>query len=161
MRNADNYRYVEVAPGTPVYSHGSGIPKKKNPARARGSKLRLEEFLKKKEEASQEHQKTGEQVSQLISQVSPGVKIPRETVLNSLIPQVDGEHVMEHLIFSFKRDYGKEDIEDTLSEILPKNITYNWINRERTRPLDADHLCSVVLQGVKDQNFSWPINHGR
>ena len=175
LRNADNYRYVEVAPGTPVYSHGSGIPKKKNPARARGSKLRLEEFLKKKEEASQEHQKTGEQVSrkdvcagnasntasQLIS-VSPGVNIPVETGMNSPIPQVDGEHVVEHLIYSFKSDYAKEDIEDTLSEILPKNITYNWISRERTRPLefDAEHLCSVVLHGVKDQNFSWPIVEG-
>ena len=174
-KTSTKFRTVEVAFGAPVQTPTAVPTKKKNPARARRSKLRLEEFLKKKGEASQEHQKTGEQVSrkdvcaenasntasQLIS-VSPGVNIPVETGMNSPIPQVDGEHVVEHLIYSFKSDYSKEDIKDTLSEILPENITYNWISRERTRPLefDAEHLCSVVLHEVKDQNFSWPIVEG-
>jgi hypothetical protein len=68
---------------------------------------------------------------------------------------------VEHLTFSFKSDYGKEDIEDTLAEILPKNITYNWISRERITPLGSEHLCIVVLQEVHFQNFSsWPIMEG-
>jgi hypothetical protein len=132
-KTSTKFRSAEVAPGAPVHTP-TAVLKKKNPARARRSKLRLEEFLKKKGEASLEHQKTGEQISrkdafagdtssttsQLISKVSPGV--------NSPIPQVDGEHVVEHPTFSFKSDYGKEDIEDTLTEILPKNITYNCCN---------------------------------
>ena len=79
------------------------------------------------------------------------MNIPVETGLNSPIPQVDGEHVVDHLTFSFKSDYGKEDIEDTL------NITFNWISRERIMPLGSEHLCTVVLQEVDCQTFSWPI----
>ena len=45
------YRSVEVTPGTPVPSNGSIVPKKKNPARARRSKLRMGEFLTKIGEA--------------------------------------------------------------------------------------------------------------
>ena len=67
---------------------------------------------------------------------------------------------MEHLTFSFKSDYGKEDIEDTLTEIVAKNITFNWISRERIMPLGSEHLCTVVLQEVNCQNFSWPIMEG-
>ena len=172
-KTSTKFRSAEVAPGGPVHTP-TAVPKKKNPARARRSKLRLEEFLKKKGVASLEHQKTGEQVcrkdadagetsnstSQLISKVSPGVNIPVQTGLNSPIPQVDGEHVVEHLAFSFKSDYGKWDIEDTLTEILPSNITYNLISRERTTPLGSEHFCTVVLQGVDCQKFSWPIMEG-
>ena len=170
-KTSTKFRSAEVAPGAPVHTP-TAVPKKKNPARARRSKLRLEEFLKKKGEASLEHQKTGEQISrkdafagdtssttsQLISKVSPGVNIPVETGMNSPIPQVDGEHVVDHLTFSFKSDYGKEDIEDTLTEILPK--TYNLISRERITPLGSEHLCTVVLQEMNWQNFSWPIMEG-
>ena len=132
------YRSVEVAPGTPVHSHGSGIPKKKNPAGARRSKLRLEEFLKKKREASKEHPKTGVQVSrkcvdagatsnttnQLICDLKQGVNSPVETRLSSKIPQVDGEHVLDHQTYVFKSDYALEDVEDTLNEILPDSMHY-------------------------------------
>ena len=51
-------------------------------------------------------------------------------------------------------------IEDTLSEILPKNMTPNLVSRVRTKPLDAEHLCTVVLKRVTDQNFNWPIMEG-
>ena len=64
---------------------------------------------------------------------------------------------MDHQTYVFKSDYVLEDVEDTLSEILPKDMTYSWLSRERIRPLDADYLCAVMLQRVKNQNFFWPI----
>ena len=68
--------------------------------------------------------------------------------------------VSEDLTYSFKSDYVQKDIEDTLSEILPKNMAPNLVSRIRTKPLDAEHLCTVVLKRVKDQNFNWPIMEG-
>ena len=135
------------------------------PARHR---LRLEEFLKKKGIASTEQQKAGEQISQkdkdagdtsnttsrLVCDLGQRVNDPVETGLISPLPQLDGEDVVEHLTFSFKSDYGQEDIEYTLNDILPKST--NLVSRVRIRPLDADHLCTVVLETVKGQNFSWP-----
>ena len=65
--------------------------------------------------------------------------------------------VIEDQTYSFKSDYVQKDIEDTLSEILPKNMAPNLVSRVRTKPLDAEHLCTVW---VKDQNFNWPIMEG-
>ena len=67
---------------------------------------------------------------------------------------------MDHQTYVFKSDYALEDVEDTLDEILPKSMNCSWLSRERTRPLDADHLCTVMLQPVKDQKFSWPMMEG-
>ena len=161
------YRSVEVESGDPVQT---SAPKKKNPARARRSKLRLEKFLQKK--ASQEQQQAGEQISmkdtdagdtsnttnRLICKLGQGVTDPVEAGLDSPIPQLDGGDVVEHLTFAFKSDYGEWDILDTLKDILPKSMTTRLISRVRIRPLEfcADHLCTVVLQSVKSENFEWP-----
>ena len=127
-------------------------------------------FLQKK--ASQERQQAGEQISKkdtnagdtsstpsrLICKLGQGVTDPVETGLDSPIPQLDGVDVVEHLTFAFKSDYGEWDILDTLKDILPKSMTTRLISRVRIRPLEfcADHLCTVVLQSVKSENFEWP-----
>ena len=43
-------------------------------------------------------------------------------------------------------DKGQEDVKETLSKMM------RW---QRIKPLDADHLCTVVLQSVKSDNLEW------
>ena len=112
-----------------------------NPARALRSKLRLEEFKKKKVQdegnGGQQQQAgspaalddagdTSNTPNMLIvnlKQTTTG-KTPLETRLNSPIPQVDGSHVShtKEEVFSFKSDYGEEDIIYSLDEIFPANV---------------------------------------
>ena len=159
------YRSEETLVGAPANTSKPTVPKKINPARARRSKLRLENFIRKKTE---EHQ-TGKQTlashqaataagdtsstpSQLIHEL-PG---PFATRLNSPIPQLDGAVVAQQVKYSFKSEYGEEDIVYSLGELLPKNLAPTLVSRVRLGPRSADHLCTVVLQLPDDENFDWP-----
>ena len=58
----------------------------------------------------------------------------------------------KYVTYSFQSDYGKWDIEYTLSELFPNDVT-RLESRVQMTPLGSDHLCSVK---VKSQSVSWP-----
>ena len=134
------YRCVENVAGVPVSSNTStNCPRKKvNPARARRSKLRLEEFIKKKTagtnlesviepvEVSKDEEAVGV-TSQLVTILPCGENEPG---LNLPIPQLDG--MMEpkkKVMFTFKSEYGVEDIDNSLSKILPEKAVPDLVSR--------------------------------
>jgi hypothetical protein len=153
---------------TPANTSLPAVPKKINPARR--SKLRLENFIRKKtDQKKTEQPQTGEQTlashqaapaagdtastsSQLIHEL-PGLFATR---LNSPIPQLDGAVIAQHVKYSFKSEYGEEDILYSLSELLPENLAPNLVSRVRLGPRSADHLCTVVLQLPDEEIFGWP-----
>ena len=94
------YRSTEIVTGVPVTTR-SPFPKKKvNPARTRRSKLRLEQFLKKKEHEKLENQQAGKAAAdgalssskpnQLVLQLNEEDIVPEENGPNSPILQIDG-----------------------------------------------------------------------
>ena len=132
------HRSIEGKAGAPASTSTSTTKKKMNPARARRSKLRLEQFLAKKEKEKLEMQPTGNQAAaskKLIldlakeDQVGTGILNP--------IPQVDGEAVEEdHVMYSFISMYAEEDILYTLEEIFPqREVICSLESRVRVEPL--------------------------
>ena len=84
-----------------------------------------------------------------------------EKVLNEpndeLCPDKEYEKLEENCVtYSFQSEYGKWDIEDTLSELFPDDVA-TLESRVRMTPLGADHLCSVKVKG---QSISWPEMKG-
>ena len=73
----------------------------------------------------------------------------------SPMPQLDGAAVDQSVRYSFQSDYGEEDIEDTLSEIFPENVT-KIVSRVRVSRLSATHDCVVELQQDSHQDVCWP-----
>ena len=63
-------------------------------------------------------------------------------------------HLQQYSIF--KSEYGEEDIEYSLSKILPEKTVPTLVSRVRISPRSADHLCMLELKEVDDQNFVWP-----
>ena len=61
---------------------------------------------------------------------------------------------MEDQTYSFKSNYGQEDIEYSLSEIFPENAT---ILASRLTPKGADHFCTVVVKGRITGDGFWPL----
>ena len=154
------YRTVEGKAGAPASTSTSTTKKKMNPARARRSKLRLEQFLAKKEKEKLEMQLTGNQAAaskKLIldlakeDQVGTGILNP--------IPQVDGEAVEEdQVMYSFISMYAEEDILYTLEEIFPqREVICSLESRVRVEPLSAEHLCTIAVKVIdKGRSLSWP-----
>ena len=144
------YRIVEKTTGIPAPTSTSSS-KKKNPARARRSRLRLEQFIKKKEdEKINNQQKTGSQTTArgklVLDLAKEGQVKPLEIVgtgILSPILQVDGEVVLENQAkYSFISMYAKEDILYTLDEIFPRTeVKCTLESRVRVEPLSAHHLC--------------------
>ena len=58
-------------------------------------------------------------------------------------------------IYNFVSDYGKEDIIYTLEELFPSK-NFSLLSRVRSRPLQADHECTVALMAIAGQSFIWP-----
>ena len=116
------YRSTEIVTGVPVTTR-SPLPKKKvNPARTRRSKLRLEQFLKKKEHEKLENQQAGKAAAdlssskpnQLVLQLNEEDIVPEENGPNSPILQIDG---------NLERD---EERDDTVNEGL-RTYKIAWI----------------------------------
>ena len=167
------YRSVEVLAGTPAPTCSSSVPnnvkRKRNPAWARRSKARLEEFNRRKVEekikqgqTSQEHLQTGEKdaVSQaagdsssntnrLVLQLGNVVEDrPVEAGLQSPILQVDGEgENSDEVYFTFKSEYGEEDVIYSLGEMFPPDVVTSTtlVSRVRLGKLweTADHQYCV------------------
>ena len=78
----------------------------------------------------------------------------------SSIIQLHGEGDMdsEDANFTFNSEYGEEDIVNSLTEILPKNLSHRAtlvsiiVVRPFNRAFSADHKCTVLLAAV-DQTF--------
>ena len=127
----------------------------------------MEEFLKKKEaginleteieqvEAKKDDVAAGVP-SQLITKLPLGEDRDIKSGLKSPIPQVDGLEPTEKVMFAFKSEYGEEDIEYSLSKILPEKTVHILVSRVQISPRSADHLCMLELKEVDGQNFVWP-----
>ena len=89
------YRSVERKAEAPASTSTTSTKKKMNPARARRSKLRLEQFLAKKEKENLEKQPTGNQAAastKLVLDLAKEKQVkPVGTGILSPILQVDGE----------------------------------------------------------------------
>ena len=59
-------------------------------------------------------------------------------------------------MFTFKSEYGEEDIEYSLSKIFPENAITTLVTRARIFLRSADHICTLTLREVDGQNFTWP-----
>ena len=81
-----------------------------------------------------------------------------QTGLKSPIPQVDGfeEKNDEKVTFTFLSEYAEEDILYSFTELFPGKNVATLVSRVLVNPRTADHLCTVVLQLVDPQKFSWP-----
>ena len=95
-------------------------------------------------------------IYQLITKLPLGEDRDIQSGLNCPIPQVDGLEATEKVMFTFKSEYGEEDIEYSLSKILPEKAVPILVSRVRTSPRSADHLCMLELKEVDGQNFVWP-----
>jgi hypothetical protein len=140
-----------------------------NPSRARRSRLRLEEFIKKK--------KRTETVTSLETETEPVtarkvneaagvtnqliVKLPldetRHVVDIESVPQLDGyQESVQKVMYTFRSEYGEEDIDYSLSKVLPENALPTLISRVRIGTQSADHLCTLEVKEVDGRTFVWP-----
>ena len=79
-----------------------------------------------------------------------------ESGLNSPILQLDGLESKREVMFTFKSEYGVEDIEYSLSKIFPEKAVPALVFRVRIGPRSADHLCTLEIKEVDGQSFVWP-----
>ena len=144
--------------------------RKENTARARRSRLRLEEFQRRKEEEKQEkQQETGIEtvgdssrnscklVVQLSKEENKAVDV--ETGPHSPILQVDGQDAVlcKDVSYTFKSEYGEEDIRSSLEEMFPPFVA-QLDSRVRLGRNTADHQCIVILRNPfgRKERLSWP-----
>ena len=161
------FRSVEKVAGTQApLTTPSTKKRRNNPARARRSQLRLEEFTRKKLEAQasvKDHQTdqdpgkeaAGVASSKLLLEL-PG-KLPETGVL-SPIPQVDGggkEPAVDKVNFTFISDYHEDDILYTLEEIFLEN-SVKLEPLKQCQPRSADYLYSVTVKLSSSQDSTWP-----
>ena len=164
------YRSVEPAAGFPAATNAPitvNAPKRKmNPARARRSLARLENFIKKKEDDKLRQEKTGRKTvagesssssSQIVVDLGEGLNLAEKAGPNSPIPQVDGTLEIKDVAYTFKSEYGEEDIRHSLEEIFPPFVA-SLDSRVRLGRLEADHQCIVSLRNPFGQTdvLSWP-----
>jgi hypothetical protein len=168
------YRNVETTAGVPACSSSPTAPRKKvNPSRARRSRLRLEQFIKKKVEnkemagdpavelsnqGEKDKVNTTKNTKKLVIELAHEEVIPLNPVNNSPILQLEGAGVEDKITYSFRSDYGEEDIIYTLSEIFPDTVLPTLVSRVRVKPMSAFHHCTVEIDLAADQkmDFSWP-----
>ena len=167
---SSKYWSINPLAGTPAETNAHTNTKTKNPARVRRSRLRQEEFFRKKhdlakasgDQKSADHvpnQATGNQElsdqmeNQLTTQPADGV------------PQLDGmadhdeEPSSEEVFFSFACYYSEEDVQEGLKELVEENPVLSsatLVSRVLDNPRTADHLCTVVLILPAKSQFTWP-----
>jgi ribosomal protein S6 len=133
---------------------------KRAAARAAESAIKAAETAAIDGQVEEVHNRNDEKIDEEAKKIDEALNDTVKVNISSrVIDEFENENSIseEVLTYSFKSDYAQEDIEDTLIEILPKNMTPILVSRVRIQPLDADHLCIVALKRVKKQNFSWPI----
>ena len=111
--------------GTPVTTK-----KKRNPAQLRRSKLRQEEFFRKKREAvdSGTQKSGGSLPDPVVGQQQLVVQLQGQQAQKvEGIPQLDWiveerKNVENTATFTFISDYGDEDVKDSLNELMQDNL---------------------------------------
>jgi hypothetical protein len=165
------YRSVEQVAGVSATTNtpSTSSTKRMNPARARRSLTRLEKFKKKKEAEKLRQEKTESKAaagesssrpSQLVIDHGTGLKKAEETWPHSPIPKVDGQETLEkeEVSYTFKSEYGEEDILHSLGIIFPPFVA-SLDSRVRLGRREADHQqCIVSLRNPFDPEeiFLWP-----
>ena len=165
------YRSVETEVGNPAPISTTPRRKRKNPARARRSQLRLEAFRARKveEETRIEHQQTVDNVSAVGTSSSTTNKLvlelakekPLGTVLSCpTIPQVDGIDDEDRVRYSFESNYHVDDVMETLQELFDtKDVIITLESRVQTAPLSAVDIfviCLTVPPTSTRRKLSWP-----
>ena len=181
-RLTTKYRSVEIVAGDSTTDSLTTKPKSKNnPARARRSRLRLEQFNKRKVEEKQTGTSSGQQTgNQNVCELTAGdtssstnklvIELANEQNMDgpvekvtSPIPQVDGQEDSiavqgdVKVTYTFVSDYGEEDIIYSLSEIFPETekMETTLVSRVQVRPRSAHHMCTVAVKRT-DGRISWP-----
>ena len=161
----------EIVAGAPAPTAKPSVKRRKNPARARRSQLRLEEFTRKKleekEKAATKPQNEKDLDRQAVGDTScksnklvlelPSVKDKSVvTSLPSPILQVDGEQMKEDKIkYQFISNYAEEDIVYTLDEIFPAG-SFELECLQQCAPRSADCIYTVVVNLLPGQKSFWP-----
>ena len=149
--------------GPPATTSPTRSSRRKNPARAKRSRLRLEKFNQQKEEEKLTQQDIGSQVPADVEATSKQLIIEldtkRDQVLGTSLPspmvQFDGPMEEGKVKYTFLSDYAEEDIKYTLDEIFPKkNAFLNYM--VQCRPQSAECLCTVEVMTDSGQEFFWP-----
>ena len=139
------------------------VPGRKNPVRAKRSRLRLEKFNQQKEENKLTQQDIGSQVPAVVEAAGKQLIIEldtkRDQVVGTSLPspmvQLDGPMEEGKVRYTFSSDYAEEDIKYTLDEIFPKKNAF-LSSMVQCRPRSAECLCTVEVKIDSGQEFFWP-----
>jgi hypothetical protein len=164
------FRSVESIAGVPAAPTNIPVRKsKKNPARARRSRLQLEKFMerkvdeKKQAESSHTTRTTASSpTNKLIIKLDKEESMQDRSMgedLTSPIPQVDGtgSNISDPVKYTFVSDYHQEDIRYCLEELFPPGSVTLLVScvGPRTRE-SADQNCIVTVRKTAGQDTSWP-----
>ena len=165
---SSKFRTVESPAGAPAApTNSSLLRKKKNPARARRSRLRLEEFMKRKVENKKQAESslatessTNSTTNRMIIELDKekdGQDRAMGVDLTSPIPQVDGTGQTSDLVqYKFVSDYHQDDIDYTLEELFPSGGA-TLVSCVAPRPKEsADQHCIVAVRRRDCQDTVWP-----
>ena len=108
-----------------------------------------ESEMKTAEEATCKENDPAEESTQVAVLIEPADEIEKEVISKDELED------KKQVVFTFMSDYGEEDILDSFPEIFP-GINAKLCSRVRVERLSADHVCTVVLNPVDAQTFSWP-----
>ena len=173
---SSKYWSVEPLAGAPADrdTTSQNVKKRETPSRLRRSRLRQEEFFRKKQSESkssgiQKSENTVENQVAGYKQLITVLENQSRTEQAEGIPQVDGTTAMEapddtEVEVEFVSNYAEEDINDSLKEIFDEKLVPSLptlVSRERVTQRSADHVCKVKLniQGDK-KRFVWPKLRG-
>jgi hypothetical protein len=164
------FRSVESNAGAPAApTNISSAKKRKNPARAKRSRLRLEDFMKRKVEEKKQAESslaaghsTNSTTSKLIVELDKEKDEQQDRSmgvdLTSPIPQVDGAewNISQTVQYKFVSDYHQDDIGDALEELFPAGNA-KLVSCVAPRPREsADQNCIVAIRRIDRQDTSWP-----
>ena len=160
------YKSAETASGAPAATNTPLVRKRrKNPARVQRSRLRLETFMKRKEDEKNQAETShaaGRPVDRLVIDLDKDkVGLDGRSVeagQASPIPQVDGigKTIPEKVLYTFVSDYHKDDIGYALDELFPEE-SVELVSCVAPNPVkSADQQCIVAIKRIDDQDVTWP-----
>ena len=123
----------------------------KKPARVRRSRLRLEQFLKRKEETKNKTESAAGETSSSDNKLVIELNKEEdrvEEVVSSPILKVEGPIYKEQLMkFKFVSNFAKEDIEYTLDKIFPEeNFDLQTLKFKTVYTRLADYLYTALAR---------------
>ena len=139
---------VEKAPTKPVENAAQAVEAENATIQESSSKVA--------EEASSENVKCDLCDSEF--QNSRGLRAHKGRLHKNIIPQVDGfsEELDNDCEYTFESNYGEEDIEYTIVELLSDKIPSKLVSRVKIGSnRSANHLCTVRVSPPRD-GWQWP-----